>query len=273
MEITFLGTGTSMGVPMIGCHCAVCHSEDSRDRRTRTSAVVRVDDRNLLIDTSPELRLQAVAVGLERVDAVLYTHPHADHTAGFDELRRFNQLQQREIDIFGDLITISQLRRQYHYAFEDPFPFFGGKPAVRLHEFRGPFEAAGIPIVPLPVKHGRWTVHGFRIGGLVYITDAKEIPATTLDLMGDAEVLVINALRVEPHPVHLSLPEALALIKELRPRRSLIVHVSHHLGHEETSQRLPTGVELAYDGLTVSVGPIELALPSNRLERSTRGDG
>lgn len=253
MRITFLGTGTSNGIPVIGCNCSVCTSLDPRDRRTRTSAVVEDDDRTLLIDTSPELRLQAVANDVARIDAVLYTHAHADHVAGFDELRSFNFINQAPLDVHADTLTSSLIRERFAYAFENPFPFFGGKPDLNLHVFDGPFSAAGIDVVPFQVGHGRWTVTGFRFGSLVYLTDAKVVPRSAIDAMRGAEVVVINALRDRPHPVHLSIPEALEVIDEIRPRLAYLTHLSHDVSHADLSSRLPDNVQVAYDGLVVDV--------------------
>lgn len=253
MKLTFLGTGTSNGIPVIGCDCPVCRSDDPRDKRTRTSAVVHVDGKALLIDTAPELRLQSLATGLKRIDAVLYTHAHADHVDGFDDLRRFNQINQAKLDMYCDADTAGMITSRYRYAFEYPFPFFGGKPDMTVHVFDGCFECAGIRVQPFPVGHGRWTVHGFRMGRLVYLTDAKEIPPESIEVMRDSDVLVINALRDEPHPVHLSLGQALEVIEEVAPKRAYLVHVSHELPHAATSRRLPSNVSLAYDGLTVEV--------------------
>lgn len=254
MEITFLGTGTSNGVPVIGCDCAVCTSLDPRDKRTRTSAVVRCDGQTILIDTTPELRVQALAQGLSRIDAVLYTHAHADHVAGFDDLRSFNYINQRRLDVFADDFTATIIEERFAYAFSNPFPFFGGKPDLRMHRFDGPFMVGDTRVVPFPVGHGRWTVQGFRFGGLVYLTDAKDIPPSSIGAMRNADVLVINALRDTPHPVHLSVSEALDVIEEVRPRRALLVHMSHEISYADLSVRLPANVELAYDGLSVQVG-------------------
>ncbi|HUG17240.1 MAG TPA: MBL fold metallo-hydrolase [Thermomicrobiales bacterium] len=253
MQITFLGTGTSNGVPVIGCDCAVCRSSDPRDTRTRTSAVVRARGRTILIDTTPELRIQALAQGLTRVDAVLYTHAHADHIAGFDDLRSFNYLNQDRLDVYVDQLTATNIQERFAYAFSKPFPFYGGKPDLRLRLFEGPFSISDIPVTPFPVGHGRWTVQGFRFNNLVYLTDAKVIPDSSLDVMRGADVLVINALRDKPHPVHLSIGEALGVIEEVRPSRAYLVHLSHEVSHAEMSKRLPPHVSLAYDGLTVGV--------------------
>ncbi len=253
MQITFLGTGTSNGVPVIGCTCSVCTSLDPRDKRTRSSAVIDANGKRLLIDTSPELRLQAIANNLTHVDAVLYTHAHADHVAGFDDLRSFNFISQAPLDVHADRLTSELIRDRFGYAFENPFPFFGGKPDLNLHDFDGPFSAAGVGVLPFHVGHGRWTVTGFRFGPLVYLTDAKVVPPAAVDAMRGAEVLVINALRDRPHPVHLSIPEALGIIEEVGPRRAYLTHLSHDVGHAELSERLPDIVQVAYDGLVVEV--------------------
>jgi phosphoribosyl 1,2-cyclic phosphate phosphodiesterase len=254
MKLTFLGTGTSNGIPVIGCACHVCASADKHDKRTRTSAVIEIDGRRILIDASPELRLQAIAAGLDRVDAVLFTHPHADHVGGFDDLRRFNLINQARLPAFTDVMTADNLRVRYAYAFENPFPFFGGKPDLDLHIFQGPFDVLGVRVIPFQVGHGRWTVNGFRFGDLVYLTDAKVIPEESMEAMRGARLLVINALRRDPHPVHLSLYEALGVIAEIGPERAYIVHLSHEMGaHAEINAELPPGVELAHDGLVVTL--------------------
>lgn len=255
MRIVFLGTGTSTGIPVIGCKCPVCQSLDPRDKRTRTSAIIEWRSKRILIDTAPELRLQALAADIDSIDAVLFTHAHADHVGGFDDLRQFNKLVGRRIEAHADAFTSELLRDRFSYAFEHPFPFFGGKPDLDLQPFDGAFEVAGLPVTPFPVTHGRWTVQGFRFGDLVYLTDAKGIPESSLEIMRNAKVLVINALRQEAHPVHLSLDEALRVISEVQPEQAFIVHLSHEMGtHQEMSAQLPDGVQFAYDGLAVAFG-------------------
>jgi phosphoribosyl 1,2-cyclic phosphate phosphodiesterase len=252
VELTFLGTGTSNGIPVIGCACAVCGSADPRDRRGRTSAVVRFNGHTVLIDAATELRLQALAVGLDRVDAVLFTHAHADHTGGFDDLRRFNELAAAHLPVYAGADTAGMLRDRFAYAFEDLFPFYGGKPDLTLHEVDGPFELFGQEVVPVPVTHGRAMVLGYRFGDLAYVTDAKTIPESSMELLKGLDVLVLNALRERPHPTHLSLAEAVAVIGRLRPREAYLVHLSHELGHEQASALLPANVRIAHDGLTVT---------------------
>jgi phosphoribosyl 1,2-cyclic phosphate phosphodiesterase len=251
-EITFLGTGTSNGIPVIGCDCAVCQSTDPRDRRTRTSALVRYGGHPFLIDTATELRSQALAYGIRRVDAVLMTHAHADHTGGFDDLRRFNELQQEHIPVYADPGTAAMLRERYAYTFSDLYPFYGGKPDLILHEIDGPFAPFGEEIIPIPVMHGRLPITGFRFADLAYVTDAKEIPDTSLELLRDLDALVLNALRERSHPTHLSISEAVEIIQAVRPRRAYLVHLSHETSHAEVERLLPAEAEVAWDGLTVS---------------------
>jgi phosphoribosyl 1,2-cyclic phosphate phosphodiesterase len=251
-ELTFLGTGTSNGIPVIGCDCAVCRSSDPRDHRGRTSAVVRFDGHTVLIDAATELRLQALAVGLDRVDTVLFTHAHADHTGGFDDLRRFNELAAAHLPIYAGPETAAMLRDRFAYAFEDAFPFYGGKPDLILNEVVGPFELFGREIVPIPVTHGRATVLGYRFDDLAYVTDAKVIPESSLALLEGLDTLVLNALRERPHPTHLSLAEAVAVIERLQPRTAYLVHLSHELGHEQATAQLPSNVQVAHDGLVLT---------------------
>ncbi len=250
-EITFLGTGTSNGIPVIGCDCDVCRSIDPRDRRTRSSVVVRHQGQQILVDTATELRQQSLAIRLNRVDAVLMTHAHADHTGGFDDLRRFNELQQEHLPVYADPITAGMLRERYAYAFVHQYPFYGGKPDLILHEVERPFTVREALVIPVPVHHGRLPILGFRFGNLAYVTDAKAIPSSSMDLLRDLDILVLNALRERPHPTHLSLGEAIAIVEALQPRRAYLTHLSHELGHEAVSERLPGSIEVAYDGLTV----------------------
>ena len=259
-DLTFLGTGTSNGVPMIGCRCPVCCSDDPRDRRTRTSALVHHGGLTLLIDTATELRSQALALGLDAVDAVLFTHAHADHTGGFDDLRRFNELSQRHLPIYAGPETAAILRHKFAYAFEDVFPFYGGKPDLILHEVDGPFEVEGteggrVEVVPIPVWHGKMPVLGYRFGDVAYVTDAKDVPAASRELLDGVDVLVLNALRERSHPTHLSLPEAVEIVEEIGPREAYLTHISHELGHQAAVDLLPPGILPAHDGLTVRTTP------------------
>ena len=251
-ELTFLGTGTSNGIPMIGCECPVCQSDDPHDKRSRTSSLVRWGETVYLIDTATELRTQALTHRLKRVDAVLMTHAHADHTAGLDDLRRFNQIAEARIPMYAGAVTAGMLRERFAYAFTHEFPFFGGKPDLDLHEVDPPFVFGDQTVVPIPVWHGRTQVHGYRFGDLAYITDAKTIPDPSMELLAGVDTLVINALRVRPHPTHLSIEEALEVIRQIEPRQAFLIHLSHENSHAEVSAMLPEGVSVAWDGLQIT---------------------
>ncbi|MEO8589659.1 MAG: MBL fold metallo-hydrolase [Flavobacteriales bacterium] len=253
LSMEFLGTGTSQGVPMIGCACSVCRSDDPRDKRLRTSALVRVGGKALLIDAGPDLRQQMLRSDVQELDAVLLTHEHMDHIAGIDELRAFNFRQQRPMDIHANAATLAAVRRMFHYAFsEERYP---GVPELRLHTIDGvEFNAGGVGVRPFEVMHYSMPVLGFRIAGLAYITDAKTISAEVMAQLKGVDTLVLNALRKKEHISHLSLPQALEVVKEIAPRKAYFTHISHMLGtHAEVSAELPSGVELAYDGLVVDV--------------------
>jgi len=252
VELTFLGTGTSNGIPVIGCTCDVCRSNDSRDERGRTSAVVRIGEHTILIDASTELRLQALANGIDHVDAVLFTHAHADHTGGFDDLRRFNELSAAHLPIYAGPETAEMLRERFAYAFTDLFPFYGGKPDLILNVVEGPFDLFGREIVPIPVLHGRTHVLGYRFGNLAYVTDSKVISAESRELIKGLDILVLNALRERPHPTHLSIGEALEIIEEVAPREAYLIHLSHEISHQQATAMLPPNVHIAHDGLTVT---------------------
>lgn len=251
-EITFLGTGTSNGIPVIGCDCATCLSSDPRDKRTRTSAVIRTRGRSILIDTATELRAQALANNLRQVDAVLITHAHADHTGGFDDLRRFNELDQAHLPVYANAEAARTLRERFAYAFVEAFPFYGGKPDLILHEISNPFFIDDIDITPIPVFHGKLPIIGFRIADLAYVTDAKEIPTSSRELLKGVHTMVLNGLRERSHPTHLSIPEAVEIIQEIQPRHAYLVHLSHEVSHVAAESLLPPNVSIAWDGLTVS---------------------
>lgn len=250
---TFLGTGTSHGVPMIGCRCATCTSDDPRDKRLRPSLLIEIESGPaLLVDTGPDLRTQALAHDVRRVDAVLFTHPHADHLLGLDEIRRYNAIQRATVPCYADPDTITEVRRVFAYAF-DPRQAGGGVPQLELVPVTEPFDVAGTRVTPVPVLHGRLPIHGYRVGDFAYVTDCSEIPAASWSLLEGLDVLVLDALRYRPHPTHFNVAQALEVVARVRPRRALFTHIAHDLRHAEASAALPSGVELAYDGLVVPV--------------------
>jgi phosphoribosyl 1,2-cyclic phosphate phosphodiesterase len=255
VRVTFLGTGTSHGVPMIGCRCAVCRSDDPRDRRWRPSILVRFDDgTQLLVDTSTDLRAQALAFGVDRVDAILYTHSHADHILGLDEVRRFNTLQGTPVPLYGDGRTLADLRRAFAYAFDSDTAPGGGIPQLRPFEVAGPFCLGPAGIVPVPIRHGGRTILGYRMGAFAYLTDCNGIPDGSVALAAGLDVLVLGALRHRPHPTHFTVAEAVAAAQRIGARRTFLTHMCHDLGHAATCATLPEGITLAYDGLMIEVG-------------------
>jgi phosphoribosyl 1,2-cyclic phosphate phosphodiesterase len=256
IELIFLGTGTSAGVPMIGCHCPVCSSDDLRDRRTRPSVVIGYAEHRVLVDTTPELRLQCVANGIEKIDAVVYTHAHADHVMGLDDVRRFNAIQQSPLDVFADPATFAALDRCFGYAFIPPNPqnrLF--RPHLIQKRITGPFDIAGQTWTPIPLLHGEMPVLGFRVGNLAYCTDVSEIPDASFDLLQNLDVLVLDALQHKKHTTHFSLEEAVEAAGRIGARRTFFTHIAHALGHEATNAALPPTVQLAYDGLRVETEP------------------
>jgi phosphoribosyl 1,2-cyclic phosphate phosphodiesterase len=257
MRLTFLGTGTSFGVPQIGCDCAVCRSTDPRDKRTRSGAVLEAGGSTILIDTPPELRLQLIAGGFSRIDAVVYTHEHADHINGIDDLRIFSVRQRQPLPIYGPGETLERVRASFSYIFDDAVrPYEGtSKPRLSLHETQPdrPITVAGVEVLPLAFQHGHLRVFGYRFGDLAYITDVKEIPSPERERLRGLEVLVLNALWWRPHPTHLSISEAIETARVLGARRTYLTHLTHETGHSELETQLPAGVFPAYDGLTVEV--------------------
>jgi len=251
MEMIFLGSGTSYGVPMIGCDCEVCTSTDPRNRRTRASVLFRNGGRNVLVDTSIDLREQFLAAGIDRVDAVLYTHAHADHLHGLDDLRAVSA-RHGPVDLYASAETEQTIRQTFAYIFDDG-NHVSEVPKVRLHTIDGPFDLFGETFWPIELEHGPMPVLGFRVHDIAYLTDCSGLPELSLRMLGKLEVLVIDAVRFRPHPTHFSVDEALEIIDILKPRRAFLTHVCHDLDHQTVNDMLPEDVELAYDGLRVSV--------------------
>ncbi len=267
MKLTFLGTGTSHGVPVIGCTCPVCHSTDPRDKRTRCSAILEHNGVRMLIDTPPELRLQAVREGISSVDAVLFTHGHADHLFGLDDTRRFNDAIQGALPIYANSETIYTIKQAFGYVFRST-QWGGGKPVLELNEVTDDFEISGIQITPIPVLHGNVDVLGYRVGDLAYITDCSVIPHSSMQMLYDLDTLVIGVIRHEPHSTHFCVSEALTLIEMLKPKQAYFTHISHRLEHEATDDIMPPNVKLAYDGLTLEIEDKchnETVLPAEQL--------
>jgi phosphoribosyl 1,2-cyclic phosphate phosphodiesterase len=252
IEILFLGTGTSAGIPMIGCHCPVCSSSDPRDKRMRPSAVISYGGTRVLIDATPELRLQCVGNGIDMIDAVVFTHAHADHIMGLDDLRRFNALKKGPLDVWADEATHAVLTRCFGYAFKEPEPEMKVfRPHLVRKMISGGFEIGGKVWTPIPMMHGDMPVLGFRIGNLAYCTDVNFIPESSFELLKGVEVLVLDALQYKRHTTHFSVEEAVEVAQRIGARRTFFTHIAHALGHESTNAGLPVGIRLAYDGLRV----------------------
>lgn len=253
IKLEFLGTGTSQGVPVMGCTCPVCTSDDPKDNRLRSSVLVSINDIKLVIDTGPDFRQQMLRSGNVDCDAVLFTHEHMDHVAGLDDIRAINFLQRKNMPLYGSEGVEEALHRIYHYAFaKNPYP---GAPIIQFNLIDDkPFNVHGIEVTPIKVKHGRMPVYAFRIGNLTYITDAKEIEDSEIDKIKGSKVVVVNALRKKEHHSHMNLEQALEFMERVQPERGYFTHISHLLGnHSIVEQELPDNIRLAYDGLTVEV--------------------
>ncbi|MFA5647638.1 MAG: MBL fold metallo-hydrolase [Bacteroidales bacterium] len=253
MKFTFLGTGTSQGVPIIGCSCSICASSDSRDKRLRTSALIEYKGTTIAIDAGPDFRQQMLRANVKKLDAILLTHEHRDHIAGLDDVRAFNYLQQRAMDVWAESRVIEAIQNEFSYVFaEYKYP---GSPEMNLCPISGnPIKIGDIEILPIRLYHAKLPIYGFKIGKLTYITDASLIPDSEMRKIADTEVLVINALRRKSHVSHFSLPEALDIIKKVNPKQAFLTHISHKIGlYSEVQKELPPNVMLAYDGLEVYI--------------------
>ena len=253
MKITFLGTGTSLGVPIIGCKCRICDSVNPKDKRLRSSVMIETKGKKIIIDTGPDFRQQMIREKVKRVDAVLYTHEHRDHVAGLDDLRSFNYIMQKKMELYATEYVQKSLHNQFEYVFsEKKYP---GIPEITFHTIENkPFTVEGINITPVQVKHMHLPVLGFRIGNFTYITDANSIPEEEKKKIIGSEVLVLNALRREAHPSHFTFDEAIAMAKELNCEKTYFTHISHTLGlHEEVNEELPDNINLAFDGMSLTL--------------------
>lgn len=253
MKITFLGTGTSTGIPLLGCNCSTCQSSDLRDRRLRTSVWIQLQSINIIIDAGIDFRQQALLYQIPTVDAVIFTHHHVDHIFGLDDLRPINFIQHKTIDIYGNSLTMKHLQRIYPYVFNsDDCP--SDIPKINWFVFDGDnFTVHDIVVTPIPVYHGELLIHGFRIGNFAYLTDVSRIPPESYLKLKNLDILVLGALRERPHPTHFTLKEALDEAQKIDAQKTYLVHISHELSHQELLQRLPTNIQPAYDGLTVEM--------------------
>src|SRR5271157_320636 len=254
VKITVLGSGTSVGVPTIGCPCAVCHSTDPRDNRLRPSILIGYEGRSVLVDTTPDFRTQALRAGIERLDAVLFTHAHADHLMGLDDVRPFNFRHRDGIPIYAAQETMAAIQRCFPYIF-DGATKASNVPRLNARVFSSePFDLFGLEVLPIPVLHGSRTIHGFRFGAAAYLTDHSEIPESSMELLRGLETIFLDALRYKPHPTHSTVERSLQTVERLGVRRAYFTHICHDLGHERAESMLPPHVRLAYDGLEIQVG-------------------
>jgi phosphoribosyl 1,2-cyclic phosphate phosphodiesterase len=250
-SLLVLGSGTSTGVPMVGCRCKTCTSTDPHDKRLRPSVLLRVGDKRIVIDTGPDFRYQALRFGIEHIDAVLYTHWHADHILGLDDLRPFNFMQREEIPIYASPETMKVITHTFEYVFEVKATE-SSRPRLRPHIFRNePIFTAGVEFLPIPVCHGKATIHGFRFGNCAYFTDHSDIPPESMEKLYGLDVLFLDALRHNFHPTHSTIEQSLKTVEALAPRRAYFTHVSHDVLHEAVQSRLPANVHLAFDGLEI----------------------
>lgn len=268
MKITILGSGTSTGVPMVGCQCPVCTSSDPKDTRTRASILVETAGKFILIDTSPDLRRQALKHAIPHVDAVLFTHTHADHINGIDDLRGYHLLHKRVIPCYGSKETIELLTRNFSYI------FCGAAqgcytPLLEPHQVTGPFQLFGQTILPIPLVHGYSYSTGYRIGAAAYLTDCSRIPETSLQLLSGLDLLILDALRYTPHISHFNIEESLKVVEVLKPRRTILTHLTHEVAHRDR-EKLPAGVELAYDGMILELNS---ASSVSETTRETQSNG
>ncbi len=257
LDITFLGTGTSHGIPVIGCNCRVCHSPDSRDKRLRTAILVRTPETVFCVDTPPDFRTQCLREGVMQLDAVVYTHSHSDHVLGFDDLRRFCELEDKSIPIYGSPRTLGDLARVFQYAFDNS-QNFRNYVRPQANVISGPFDLGRTTIVPVELPHGRAVTNGliFHRGGrklLAYMTDCQAVPPEAVEAAKGVDVLVIDALRHAAHSTHLSITQAMEAVEMIQPKKTYFIHMCHDLGHEETEAALPENIRLSYDGLQISI--------------------
>jgi phosphoribosyl 1,2-cyclic phosphate phosphodiesterase len=253
MQLTILGAGSSAGTPVIGCQCKTCTSTNPRNNRTRCSSIITLDSgENILIDTGPDLRIQALREGVTRIDAVLYTHTHADHLHGIDDLRSFCQINRHQIPLYSYKDAVSHIKSKFGYTLREPCDFWD-LPVLSVSEIDGPFDLFDTTIIPIPVMHGRIQILAYRIGNIAYMTDVSSIPGSSLALLEGLELLLIDCLRTEKHPTHINIEQSLDYVSQIQAKQSVLIHMTHELEYEALSQKLPENVFVGYDGMKIKV--------------------
>jgi phosphoribosyl 1,2-cyclic phosphate phosphodiesterase len=253
MQLTMLGVGSSAGTPVVGCSCATCTSDNPRNKRTRCSSLITLDSgENILIDTGPDLRIQSLRECIKRVDAVLYTHTHADHLHGIDDLRAFCQIQRMQIPLYAKDDAVEHIKQKFGYVLRDPSDFWD-LPVLRTETIHAPFELFGITITPIPVLHGRGQIFGYRIGNLAYMTDVSEIPESSFALLENLDLVLLDCLREKSHPTHINIEQSLAYIGRIKAKQSYMIHMTHELEYASLSKKLPKDVFVGFDGLKLQV--------------------
>jgi len=252
-QLTLLGVGASAGTPVVGCECSTCQSTNKKNYRTRCSSLFTLKNgKNILIDTSPDLRLQSLREGLTSIDAVLFTHHHADHCHGIDDLRAFCQINKKQIPLYGNQFSIDELNKKFQYAMAEPNGFWE-VPILKPNVINEPIELFGQKIEPIPVFHGRSLINGYRLGDMAYLTDTSKIPDTSMEQLRNLDVLLLDCLRNEPHPTHFSVKESLEVARELKAKKTILIHMTHDLEYDALSKLLPESIYVGYDGLKINV--------------------
>jgi phosphoribosyl 1,2-cyclic phosphate phosphodiesterase len=253
MQLTMLGVGSSAGTPVVGCSCATCVSDNPRNQRTRCSSLITLDSgENILIDTGPDLRSQSLRENIKRIDAVFYTHTHADHLHGIDDLRAFCQIQRKQIPLYAKQDAVEHIKQKFGYVLRDPSDFWE-MPVLRTETIHAPFELFGMKITPIPVMHGKSHILGYRIGNLAYMTDVSEIPESSLALLKDLDIVLLDCLREKSHPTHINIEQSLAYIGRIKAKQSYMIHMTHELEYASLSKKLPKDVFVGFDGLKLHI--------------------